>query len=66
MANLVLAVGLGVCFTNSIHVFLPCSASGYFLPWYVCHTKKNAEPQKEGKIKKEQSPDSRKAERNTV
>lgn len=63
MTNLVFAVGLDVRLTNSIYVFLSCSASGYFLPWYVCHTKVNAEPQKEGKMKKkEQSPDSREGE----
>lgn len=70
MANLGLAVGLDVCLSNSIHVFLPCSASGYFLPKYVCHTKDECrapERKKERKItKKERSSDSRKGARNTV
>lgn len=67
MTHLILAVGLDVCLSNNIHVFLPCSASGCFLPKYVCHTKMNAEALKERRItKKESSPDSRKGERNTV
>lgn len=44
MANLVLLGGLDVRLSNSIYVFLPCSASGYLLLKCVCHTKMNTEP----------------------